>query len=266
MALDRIKNGELEYLVAAGIAVPHAFTTRRGGVSTGVLESLNLGMNRGDDPQNVAKNYAILASAIGFDPQNAVLTHQVHGAAVRAVTAADCMGLDHRAYPACDALVTDTADLALVIFTADCTPILFHDPVTGAVGAAHAGWRGTAADIAGETVAAMVHHFGCKPENICAAIGPNIGVCHFETDGDVPQAMQTQFGARITPFMQKRGEKFYVDLKQINAFALRRAGVRNIEISCCCTCCDSEHFWSHRFTAGVRGSQGAVIVCKGGVA
>ena len=183
------KHGTLEYLTAEDFSVPHCFTTRLGGVSTGVFSSLNLGWNRGDTPENVTKNYHILASAIGFDPEKQVLTRQTHSDIVRQVTSADARGFDNRNYPECDGLITNEPAVALTIFTADCTPVLLWDPVTGAVGAAHAGWRGTALGIAGKTVDAMVSAFGCRAENIHAAIGPNIGPCCFETDKDVPEAM-----------------------------------------------------------------------------
>ena len=256
--------GKLEYLTAEGISVPHCFTTRFGGVSEGIFDALNIGMHRGDDPEKVAKNYAILGDALGFDPKNAVLTWQIHTDIVRTVTRADARGLDHRLYPQCDALITNDPGTALVIFTADCTPILLHDPVTGAVGAAHAGWRGTAADIAGKTVRAMVSAFGCDAANIRAAIGPNIGQCCFQTDMDVPQGMIDAFGEEAKPYIRAENEKYYVNLKEINALALRRAGVGHIEISTACTMCEHTRFWSHRFTRGQRGSQGAIIVCKEG--
>ncbi len=257
------KNGTLEYLVAEGISAPHAFTTRLGGVSTGMFASMNIGLHPGEKPENVEKNLQILADAIGFDPGKLICTRQTHSDIVRAVTAADYLGIDHHDYPACDALVTAQPGVALKIFTADCTPILLHDPVTGAVGAAHAGWRGTAADIAGKTVAAMAQNFGAKPEHIRAAIGPNIGFCCFETDADVPEAMIAALGNVAKSHIRSQNGKYYVNLKAINAEFLRRAGVQHIEISDACTKCESTRFWSHRVTGKKRGSQGAIIVCKG---
>ena len=258
------KNGTLEYLVSDEIAVPHGFTTRLGGVSTGVLESLNIGMHRGDAPGNVEENYRRLGQAMGFDPACLVLTRQTHSDIVRLVTEGDRAGLDHGAYPECDALVTGTPGVGLVVFTADCTPILLHDPVTGAVGAAHAGWRSTAAGIAEKTVQAMVAHFGCDPANIRAAIGPHIAACCFQTDSDVPEAMRKAIGAAAEAFIEARGDKFHVDLKGINAHFLRRAGVRQIDISTDCTACRCDRYWSHRVTRGARGSQGAIIICGEG--
>ena len=256
--------GSLEYLVAEGIAAPHCFTTRLGGVSEGYLSSLNLGAGRGDKLENVAENYRIIAGAVGFDVENTVLTHQIHTDIVRVVTKADHLGLDHHAYPQCDALVTKDPGTALVVFTADCTPILFWDPVTGAVGAAHAGWRGTAAGIAGKTAKAMVSAFGCDPKNIRAAIGPNIAQCCFQTDADVPNALLAHYGKEAEAFIRRENSKYYVNLKEINALSLRKAGIGHIEISTECTACRQDRFWSHRKVGNQRGSQGAIIVCKGG--
>lgn len=264
MSIITQKINTLEYLVAQGISAPHCFTTRLGGVSTGSQGSLNLAFGRGDSMENVEANLKILASALEFDPEKYVMTHQIHSDIVRVVTDAHCAGLCHRAYPDCDALVTNTPGVALLVFTADCTPVLLHDPVTGAVGAAHAGWRGTAQRIVAKTAQAMVDNFGCDPKNIRAAVGPNIGFCHFETDADVPEAILAAYGEEAARFIEKRGEKYHLDLKAINALALRQVGVTQIEISEDCTMCSPDRFWSHRYTKGDRGSQGAIIVCKEG--
>ena len=227
MSVITKKAGQLEYLTAEGITVPHCFTTRYGGVSTGYLSSLNIGLHRGDDPENVRENFRILADALGIVPEDFVLTRQIHSDIVCKVGRADRGNhMVEGASAECDALVTNEPGVALVIFTADCTPIVFYDPVTGAVGAAHAGWKGTALGIAAKTVEAMVHHFGCDPANIRAAIGPNISGCCFETDRDVPDAMVAALGEEARPFIRPSGEKFYVNLKEINALWLRKAGAR----------------------------------------
>lgn len=265
MAITTIKKSTLEYLTAQGIHVPHCFTTRFGGVSSGYLDSLNIGIHRGDEWENVLKNYEILGNALRFDVQKLVLSHQTHTDTVLRVGHAQLgAGLFGPELPECDALITNEPGVGLVIFTADCTPILLHDPVTGAVGAVHAGWRGTAADIAGKTVAAMTREFGCDPANIRAAIGPNIGQCCFATDEDVPEAMAKALGAAAWDVVQCRDGKYYVDLKQMNRRFLERAGVKNVEVSDACTACEHHRFWSHRVTKGLRGSQGAIIVCKEG--
>lgn len=262
MSVITVKNGTLEYLTAENIRVPHCFTTRLGGVSTGYLSGLNIAHHRGDDPANVAKNIQILSEALGFSPDSLILTQQTHSDIVRCVNSVDAHGLDHHQYPECDALITADPGAALMVFTADCTPILLHDPVTGAVGAVHAGWRGTASGIAAKTVAAMASSFGCRPENIRAAIGPNIGPCCFATDADVPAAMVKALGAEANASISQRDDKYYVNLKALNALHLRRAGVTSIAISSACTACAPHRYWSHRITGGQRGSQGAIIICK----
>ena len=263
MSVISNKIGALEYLTADNITAPHGFTTRLGGVSSGYLESMNIGTHRGDSRENVLKNYEILGNAIGFVPENAVLTHQTHTDVVIAVNETNRgAGLFAPELPECDGLITNEPGVVLYVSTADCTPILLHDPVTGAVGAAHAGWRGTAADIAGKTVRAMCREFGCKAEDIHAAIGPNIGICCFETDADVPDALIAALGAEAQPHIRPKGNKYYVNLKEINVCFLRRAGVKSIDISRDCTMCQPDRFWSHRYTKGRRGAQGALIRCK----
>lgn len=264
MSVITKKLGKLEYLTAEGINVPHCFTTRYGGVSRGHLSSLNLGIHRGDQPENVRKNYEILGEALGFDIGDLVFTRQTHTNLVRVVDGSNRgEGLDREVEPECDALVTNTPGVTLAAFTADCTPILLHDPVTGAVGAVHAGWRGTVADIAGNAVRAMCENYGSQPQNICAAIGPNIGVCCFETDEDVPAAVRAVLGPDAEGFIVPAGEKFRVDLKGVNAALLRRAGVTRIDISCDCTACNPDRFWSHRRVGNDRGSLAAIIVREG---
>jgi YfiH family protein len=228
------------------------------------LDSLNLGVHRGDDRANVEENFRILGDALGFSVTELVLSNQVHGNAVRVVTRADARGIDNRDYPECDALITRDPGTALLVFTADCTPILLWDPVTGAVGAVHAGWRGTVSRIAVKTVLAMQEAYGCDPKNIHAAIGPNIGGCCFETGEEVPAALAESYGQEVLSLIrQGANNKYFPDLKAINALGLRRLGVAAIDLSAECTKCSPDRYWSHRVHGQSRGSQGAIIVCKG---
>ena len=261
--METKQKNKLIYLTAPDILTPHCFTTRYGGVSTGVCESMNIGTHRPDKWENVLKNYHILEEAVGFDVQKLVLTHQTHTDIVRVVTEKDWgTGLFAPEFSDCDGLITNTPGTGLVIFSADCTPILLWDAVTGAVGAAHAGWRGTAARIGAKAVEKMVTELGCDPQNIRAAIGPSIGQCCFETDDNVPNAMRETFGEAAESYIRKAGEKYYVNLKGLNALSLQGAGVRQIDISEECTKCQPDKYWSARITGGNRGSQGAIIICK----
>ena len=152
-----------------------------------------------------------------------------------------------------------------MVFSADCIILLLWDPETGSIGAVHAGWRGTALDLPARTVGEMGRLFGARPRDIRAAVGAGIGPCCFETHGDVPEAMRAAFGPGADGYIAPRGEKWTVDLKGINAWRLREAGVAAERIDICplCTSCRPELYWSHRKTGDRRGVQGALIGLEG---
>lgn len=265
MSFSVVHENSLEYITCDHFSggVSHCFSTRLGGVSEGYLSSLNLGIHRGDLPKNVLENYRILGKSLGFSLQDIVFTRQLHTDVVEKVTKKNKgEGLFRPVVTARDGLICDEPGVALTIFTADCTPILFYDPVRRAVGGAHAGWRGTASGIAKNTVDAMVREYGCDPKNIIAAIGPCISRCCFETHSDVPEAMLASMGPEAESAITPKGEKFLVDLKVLNAIWLRRAGVTQIEICKDCTACQPQRFWSHRITRGQRGSLANIIMLK----
>ena len=244
--------------------VRHGFSTRIGGVSPAPWDSLNLGVGRGDDMDRVRENYRRFCAALGVDEHWAVLSKQVHEDNIRHVTADDCgKGLFRdRDYTSVDAMVTDTPGIPLVVFSADCGILLLHDPDAGCVGAVHAGWRGCAAGIVEKTVREMVRLLGARPERILAAVGPCIGKCCFETDGDVPEAMRASaLGPEAGPYLERRGPKYHVDLAGLNRQWLLHAGVAPEHIDICglCTACRPDLFWSHRKMGEARGSQVAVI-------
>lgn len=262
MSFQTIKRDGLEYLHADFLPAPNSFSTRHGGVSTGHLASLNLGTGRGDEPANVEENWRRFGAAVGFSPEKLIFTHQVHGSLVRRVTAADFgQGLRCPA-PQCDGLITDEPGAALAVFSADCTPILLCDTATGAVGAVHAGWRGTALGIVRRAVEAMGEAFGSRPQDIRAAIGPCIDRCCFETHADVPEAMLAALGDAARIAIDDHGDgTYHVDLKDLNGIWLEQAGVEQVETCPFCTACQPERFWSHRRVGDRRGALAAVIVC-----
>jgi len=260
-----VRRGGLEYDTPASFArrggVRAAFTTRLGGVSEGGLSSLNLGLNRGDDPARVRENYLRMLRAMELSEENLVLTRQVHGVRVACASERDRgLGYARPREDEADGLITDRPGLVLVGMFADCVPILLYDPVRRAVGVLHAGWRGTAQRIAARGVAEMVRAFGCRSADLLAAVGPSIGSCCFETHADVPQALGAEAAAHITP----AGDKFLVDLRGCNAAQLEDAGLprENISVSGRCTCCDAASYFSHRRDGAARGSLAAVIALE----
>ena len=244
--------------------VPHGFSTRKGGVSGPPWDTLNLGVGRGDDMDRVRENYRRFCAALGVDEHRAVLSKQVHEDNVRHVTAEDCgKGLFRdRDYTSVDAMVTDTPGIPLVVFSADCGTILLYDPVHRAIGAVHAGWRGVAAGLASKTALKMHDIFGTEPKDLLCALGPAIGPCCFETDDDVPAAMHDALGAQADPFLTRRGAKWHIDLKAINAHWLKSLGVRHIDICPHCTACRQDLYWSHRKVGNARGAQIALLALE----
>lgn len=261
--LTHEKNG-LIYFTSPTISVPHAFSTRPGGVSQPPYDSLNLGPNRGDDHEAVLENARRFCAAMGADAESLVLSAQVHETTVRAVTEADRgKGLFRERDYTADALITNVRGLSLMVFSADCGNILLWDSRTGAVGAVHAGWRGCAAGILEKTVTEMGRLYGTRPQDLHAAIGPCISRCCFETDGDVPSAMLDALGADAAPCLSRAGAKWHVDLKGLNKLWLLRAGLEEacIAVSGLCTACRPDLFWSHRKMGTARGLQCGMICC-----
>ena len=264
-AMHRRTVGDLVYYICEKIEVPHAFTTKFGGVSTGEHASLNFRRGHGDVEENIRTNYRRLAAALDIPAERLTLTKQVHEDTVLTVDEETVgSGFSKPLDWEVDALITNLPNTPLVGFYADCVVTLLYDPVSRSCGVCHAGWRGTARAIARKTVESMVKHYGANRETMVAVIGPSIRACCFETDADVPTAMEQLMGNEVAPFVQARGQKFHVDLQGLNRVVLSEAGLlpEHIIDSGLCTKCRQEEFWSHRATNGRRGVQAGVICIK----
>ncbi len=264
MSFTEHKNNGVCFMTAPTISARHAFTTRIGGVSEGIYASMNLGTGRGDSEESIRENYRLLGEATGIDTGCMAFTKQVHKADVRTVTMADVHELFTEVPYEADGIVTNVPGLALICFTADCVPVLLHDPVHGVISAVHCGWRSSVSDILGNAVKAMCA-LGAVPADIHAAIGPAISGCCFQVGGEVIEAARKYLGEEPEGFYredEKNEGKFFLDLKGCNARRLMQLGLKeeNIALSDECTKCSHEKYWSHRHTGGQRGSQGALIV------
>ena len=166
----------------------------------------------GDERERVIENYRILGAALGLDVMRAAYTKQVHGTHVRLVTDADRCGPTDPAPCDADGLVTSVKGLPIFCFTADCVPLLLHDPAGGTAGAVHCGWRSSVSDIPGVAVGLM-RSLGSRPGDIRAAIGPAIGYCCFETDADVPEAVERWLGGDTEGLIRRKDlpGKYLVD-------------------------------------------------------
>lgn len=266
MSLLKKQVGEIVYFYDPNILVPHAFTTRCGGVSGGVYESLNLGLNLGDHQADVYENYHRILGALGTNSKKLIVQRQIHTDVVRQVGKADLLdGVFHGDLPQGDGLITTEKGISLGVFTADCIPILLWDEKTGAIGVVHAGWRSTVMNIAGKAVEKLVETAQTEVRHIRVAIGPGIGFCCFETDEEVPKAVEAALGENSHgSILRKEQGKAMVDLKEVNRRLLVGAGVlaHNITLSELCTMCHPELFWSHRKMGRERGSLASIICAK----
>lgn len=228
----------VEPLTAAALAgVPHGFMTRRGGVSTGPVASLNCGYGAEDDRVAVLENRRRAAAAV---LPGAVLVgvHQIHSPNV--VTVAEPWADDAR--PRADALVTDRPGFLLGILTADCAPVLLADRQAGVVGAAHAGWRGAHGGVVGNTVAAM-ENVGARRERIVAAVGPCIAQASYEVTDEFREAFSTEDGQFFAP---GRSGHWQFDLTAYVVHRLRESGVGEVAALARDTYAEPDAFYSFR--------------------
>lgn len=234
------------------------FSTRLGGSSLPPRDSLNTALHVGDDESAVIANRRAVADALGWPFEAWTCAEQVHGSRVVRVTGDERgMGRLSResAIQDADALITDEPGILLTMYFADCVPLYFYDPEHEALGLAHAGWKGTVADVAGETIRAMVEAFGTAPAQLYAAIGPSIGACCYEVDDTVMNRVREVVPDDDSFHVPSSAGKSRLNLKEINKHLMIKAGIlpSRIEMSGWCTSCSTDLFFSHRKERGQTG-------------
>lgn len=240
--------------------VRHGFSTRRGGVSTAEFTSMNLRFHSTDNPENVRENFRRICGAIGIDSEKLVFSNQVHEDKIYIAGKADCGNGIVRPNPleSADGLMTAEPGVPLVTFYADCVPLFFLDPVKHVIALSHSGWKGTVGRIGAKTVLKMQETYNSRPEDILAAIGPSIGVCHFEVGTEVADIFRREFGAQV---IDETGEKPHVNLQKAVKLQLLETGVQEKHITDAeiCTYCQHDLLFSHRQTGGKRGNLAAFL-------
>lgn len=244
----------------AALGLPHAFSTRIGGVSKGRFATLNLATlakaQGGDGNARVAANFRLLREAVGCQRIPRVDVRQVHGCDVW-VPDADIV--HPRASPEADGLVTARPRQLLTIRTADCVPLLMASDDGKAVGAVHAGWRGVVAGVVPEALRTMAQRCGVPAERVFVAVGPHISVDRFEVGPEVAAAFDE---AGLSPaVVRDNGHRPHVDLLEAVLLQLDRAGVPNDHIDATdrCTHAHADEFFSHRRDGPPTGRMAAII-------
>lgn len=245
------------------------FSTRLGGVSKGHLSSLNLSFNRGDDREAVLENHKRFANALGYPYENTVFSTQVHKTRIKSVTMEDAGKgiIKENDIIDTDGLITNVKNLPIMTFYADCIPLFFYDPRNEVIGMAHSGWRGTVQDIAFHMVDKFKKLYNSDPADIIAAVGPGICKDCYEVDINCADNFIKKYNdeelKRIVFY--KKEDKFNLDLKEACRINLLHCGIteENITVAEYCTYHNSELFFSHRATNGMRGNLAGVMCLKG---
>ena len=240
-------------------AVTQGIFTRRGGVSPMPWHSLNLGGSVGDDPVRVAENRTHVFNTLGCDPASIHDVWLVHSTDI---VYADSPRPLNAPSPKADIIFTDNPKVSLFMRFGDCVPILFHDPKKKVIGIAHAGWMGTMRGVVKAAVEGMQSHYGSKPENIVAGIGPSIGVDHYEVGEDVVSQFREKYDQDADRILQTRNGSTFLDLWTANAIQLRNTGVEQIQISGVCTACHLDDWFSHRAEKGKTGRFGVLMALQ----
>ena len=266
-AFKVINKDELVYLTVPSFEetdlVNHCFTTRVGGVSQGIYNSLNTSITKEDPIDNVRRNLDLVCGAIGIDYTRLVFSDQTHEDNIRVVTEADIgKGLTVQSdITSTDGLMTNIPGIPLITYYADCVPLFFLDTKNKAIAVTHSGWKGTVLKIGAKTIRQMSEVYGTKPEDCLIGIGPSIGPECFEVGPEVVQEFRDSYNnwAEFTePF---DAGKFKIDLWKANKLMFIELGVpeENITVSGFCTKCNEELFFSYRRDKGRTGSLSAIM-------
>jgi polyphenol oxidase len=238
--------------LAAFSEIFHFFSTQNIGLSKGVFGSLNFGTHHGEE-ENMKQNLNLLANNLNLETEKFVIPKQTHGDKICVIDESNYRSV----FENTDALITNVPSIILAIKTADCVPILLFDPVKKAIGAVHSGWKGTAQNIVGKTIAAMIYNFGSHPANIIAAIGPCIGSANYEVGNEVIQKIKSVIINDQIIFKNGKAQdgKAFFDLTLANVQLIIHAGImkKNIETSGLCTFSMTEDFFSARRDGIVTG-------------
>ena len=248
--------------------VIHAISTRFNGYSKAPFNGLNLALHVQDNNDDVLNNRKLFCEGLNLDYAKMTTCQQIHSNKIVCVTK-DKIGKGNNDFSDTiidtNALITNIKQVPLTLFFADCTPVMIYDPIHEAIGIAHAGWRGTALEIASKTVEMMMDKYNTNPSDCMASVGPTIGRCCYEVGEEVVEKFKAMFKtekeqAKILDFHEEK-QKYHLDLMMINSLILQRVGLKkeNIDLANICTACNRDVFFSYRADNGKTGRIAAII-------
>lgn len=246
----------------------HFITTRRDGFSENHFHDFNLASHVGDKEENVLKNRLKLAQSVNVPARSFMISQQVHGTDIIIVNQKESYYKESGAFSTlgeCDAMITALKGICLLIFIADCVPLLLYDSKKKVIALVHAGWKGTVGLITQKTVYKMQSYFECRSQDIICAIGPSIGPCCYQVGDEVITMVKEVFpqGKHLIHSLSDKG-KGYFNLWEANKLQLLECQIpeENIEIAGICTYCNSKLFFSSRKESGHTGRFAAGIMLK----
>jgi YfiH family protein len=262
--MKKIQAGTLEIYQFENLGnmpgLQHAITTRKGGISEGFADSLNLGMGVDDHLNYVEENRRRLAEFMGVAPDRLIFQKQTHSTNYSIVTEENYK----KGFFDNDALITRVKGMALAVLGADCVPLLLYDKKEKVIAVIHAGWKGTVNGIVYQVMDALKSQFHSDPENILVGIGPSICAENYEVGKEVVEVFESTFKNSDEIISNRHGDKAHVDLWLANKTWLVQQGVPdgNIEISGLCTYVNHDTFYSARYFKNKTGRFAGCMVLK----
>ncbi len=233
------------------------FTTRHGGISQPPYNALNLAFHVGDKDEDVLANHRILGEILNYDFHKLVHMNQIHSDIVTVVDST----MNFKSHPKCDALISNSIDIPLMVMSADCTPILIYDPVNHAIGAVHAGREGALNGILPKTIHAMEVHYKTSLSQLQIVLGPSIHGCCYEINQNIANEVKEK---GFEDALIYQNETVFLDVNTILYIQLRAMGIASdqIETASACTACNSTNYFSYRADHQHTGRIAGVIVLR----
>lgn len=250
-----IKDGKLEYIqfkILNKYGLKHCITLRHGGVSSGIYDSLNFSLSGNDLKENVLENLNRVTNSLDIDSRNVYKATQAHTDNILVLDSENKEAYKFAVGRKCDenydAYIVTEKNIATLVTTADCNPIIIYDPIKNVLANIHSGWKGTTKKIYLKTCEKMINEFDSNPSDLIVCIGPSIRKCCFSSEEKEFKEIFTNIWKNEEEYViyEKNSDRFHIDLVYLVKKDLESIGVKNIIVADICTVCNNEDFFSYR--------------------